>query len=211
MPWLVQRAGLHWWNWLGAPRYCPWLGGPSGPAWPLGSCTPCPLGPVVTVTAVPAVPASHSSPRRLRVAVRVGPPGVHPPRTGVGKEERRVRGGGTAWLWAPGRGRQGVSPPLALHLGLFPASEDTAGTEGGLLVEAQGALSVPGASGNPGGSPSVSLALGIERCWAGRGAGPAMTPTRLPRGWPAGSRSMVSPGRPQGQKEGLRRSVGLSC
>lgn len=123
------------------------------------------------------------------MAVRVGPPGVHPPRTGVRKEERRVTGGGTAWLWAPGRSRQGVSPPLALHLGLFPASGDSAGTEGGLLVEAQSAPSMLGASGNPGGSPagcvpgpSVSPALGIEWCWSGRGAGLAMPLPGSPEG-----------------------------
>lgn len=87
-----------------------------------------------------------------------------------------VAGGSAAWLWAPGRGRQGTFPPSALRLAPFPASGFSAGTEGGLLVQVLQCSQVPQATGNPGGGPQglvldppVSTSQGSEQYRAGHG------------------------------------------
>lgn len=120
-----------------------------------------------------------------------------------------VAGGSAAWLWAPGRGRQGTFPPSALRLAPFPASGFSAGTEGGLLVQVLQCSRCP--------KPQEILGE-ARRAWSlthlcppprdlnNTGQGMGCWPIRIPGGWPADSRSMVLPGRQQGQTEGLRKA-----
>lgn len=120
-----------------------------------------------------------------------------------------VAGGSAAWLWAPGRGRRGHSHP---QLCAWPRSLPL----GSVLALKEGywykSCSAPRC-------PKPQEILGeARRGWSlthlcppprdlnNTGQGMGCWPIRIPGGWPADSRSMVLPGRQQGQTEGLRKA-----